>query len=259
MTIITVSFNSENCIEKTIQSVLSQDYDNLEYIIIDGGSKDNTVSIIKKYAERISHWVSEKDGGIYFGMNKGIEATTGDYILFMNTDDVFHNEGVVKAMAEVIMKNDYPDAVYGDVTEETEYGVFHKAAGDLSLMPVKMTLSHQSIFLKASLMKTQPFNTKYRYSADYEMLSRFYIQGAKFVNSGITVADVVVTGGATYDNFEKSVNEHYEILRSRGIDKEKERKSLIMRKKIIRTVKKSLPSFIEKPLFRFIAKHYKAL
>lgn len=259
MTVITVCFNSENCIEKTILSVLSQDYKNLEYIIIDGGSIDNTVSIIKKYSDRINHWISEKDGGIYFGMNKGIDASTGDYILFMNADDVFHNENVVKELAQFISENNYPDAVYGDVEEETKYGVFHKTAGDIKLLPTKMVISHQSIFIKSSLMKSAPFNTKYRYSADFEMLSRFYNEGARFMNSGITVADVVVSGGATYNNFKKSVNEHYDILKSRGIDKEKERVSLIKRKSIVRTIKKCLPSFIEKPLFAFIAKHYKAL
>ncbi|MCQ2199417.1 MAG: glycosyltransferase [Paludibacteraceae bacterium] len=259
MTVITVCFNSENCIEKTILSVLSQNYDNLEYVIIDGGSSDNTVSIIKSHADRISYWTSGKDGGIYFGMNKGIEAATGDYILFMNADDVFHNDNVVSEMAAFVERNDFPDAVYGDVEEETEYGVFHKTAGTLEQQPTKMVFSHQSIFLKSSLMKAAPFNTKYRYAADFEMLSRFYNEGARYENCGITVADVVVTGGATFDNYAKSVNEHFDILKSRGYDLEAERKSLLRRKKIVRTVKNCLPEFIEKPLFSFIAKHYKAL
>lgn len=259
MTVVTVCFNSENCIEKTIRSVLSQNYDNLEYVIIDGGSSDNTVSVIKRYADKISYWTSERDGGIYFGMNKGIAAATGDYILFMNADDIFHNENVVGEMAAFIEKSNYPEAVYGDVEEETEYGVFHKTAGNLDLQPTRMVISHQSIFIKSSLMKAAPFNTSYRYAADFEMLSRFYNEGARYENSGITVADVIVTGGATFDNYAKSVNEHFDILKSRGIDMEAERKSLLRRKRTVRAIKNCLPGFIEKPLFAFIAKHYKAL
>ena len=87
ISIITVSFNSEETIKHTIESVLSQTYTNIEYIIIDAASTDNTVSIIKSYSDKISYFISEKDQGIYYGMNKGLHAANGDIVGILNSDD----------------------------------------------------------------------------------------------------------------------------------------------------------------------------
>ena len=88
ISIITVSYNAVTTIEETINSVLNQSYQNIEYVIIDGSSSDGTQAIIEKYADRIAYCISEPDGGIYLGMNKGIDACTGDYIGILNADDV---------------------------------------------------------------------------------------------------------------------------------------------------------------------------
>lgn len=95
ITVVTVCYNAVNEIEKTIRSVLSQTYPDKEYIVIDGGSTDGTVDIIRKYADRIDYWISEPDGGIYEGMTKGIEHATGDYINFMNAGDLFFDNHVL--------------------------------------------------------------------------------------------------------------------------------------------------------------------
>ena len=91
ISIITVSYNAVKTIEQTISSVVNQSYSNIEYIIIDGGSTDGTVDIIKKYEDRIAYWVSEPDGGIYDAMNKGIKVATGDYIQIIGADDFLIN------------------------------------------------------------------------------------------------------------------------------------------------------------------------
>ena len=96
VTIITISYNAVLGIERTINSVITQTYSNLQYIIIDGGSTDGTVDIIKKYADKIDYWVSEPDSGIYYAMNKGIAIADGDWINFMNAGDYFVDRNVIE-------------------------------------------------------------------------------------------------------------------------------------------------------------------
>ncbi len=99
VTIITVVFNGEKYLEQTIQSVINQNYDNVEYVIIDGGSTDGTVDIIRKYEDKIDYWVSEPDGGLYYAMNKGIQLATGELIGLINSDDIY-NDGTVSKVTD---------------------------------------------------------------------------------------------------------------------------------------------------------------
>lgn len=150
ISIITVVYNGEKYLEETIQSVINQTYENVEYIIIDGGSTDGTLEIIKKYEDKIDYWVSEKDGGIYDAMNKGIDVATGEWLNFMNAGDSFYSN---QTLMEVFNNKNYElyNILYGDV--ETNYGNFkiiHKA-GKLENLYKSMQFSHQSTF----------FNTKY--------------------------------------------------------------------------------------------------
>ena len=114
ISIITVSFNSVITIRDTIESIISQDYNNIEYIIIDAGSKDGTLDIIKEYKEHISYFISEADNGIYDGMNKGIAAATGDIVGILNSDDFYPNSFIISNVASTFEKQGC-DAVYGDL------------------------------------------------------------------------------------------------------------------------------------------------
>lgn len=101
ISVVTVCYNAADTIEKTMLSVLNQTYHDIEYIIIDGGSTDGTVEIIRKYADRIAYWVSEPDKGIYDAMNKGIKVATGEWINFMNAGDEFVDEGVIEKLFRI--------------------------------------------------------------------------------------------------------------------------------------------------------------
>lgn len=258
LTIVTVSFNAKGIIEKTIFSVISQSYHNIEYIIIDGGSTDGTQIVIEKYLPKISYYVSERDGGIYYGMNKGIDAATGDYVLFLNAGDVFADSSVLDDLASFVNEHPEAEVIYGDSEQIYEYGSFlvHPKQAYLNN---KMSISHQATFVKTELLRTHKFDTKYKYAADFEQLSFFYINGYKFSYCNRLVAKVEMDDGATFRHYKDSVNEAFDIIETRGVNVSKERKSLLFRKSIVRTVKRCLPSFVRIPLFRFIARHYKAL
>ena len=156
ITVVTVVFNDVQHIEDTILSVVNQTYPNIEYIIIDGGSTDGTVDIIKKYEERIAYWVSEPDKGIYDAMNKGIQKATGEWINFMNAGDEFVDANVLdklffaKTVANV-------DVIYGNTVRVSRDEKWMTKADPIEFMKWNMPFCHQSSITKTSIMKTEFF------------------------------------------------------------------------------------------------------
>lgn len=173
ITVITVCFNAEKSLEETIKSIISQDYKNLEYIIIDGSSMDKTIEIVKKYSceetrnkfdHKISRWVSEPDSGIYDAMNKGLKMATGNYIIFMGADDVFANAHVLSNVAKHLVKWD-GDVVYGSVQMKTSGRIDHKPFNSFKI--AVGNICHQCIFYPRAVYSKFLYETKYRIFADY--------------------------------------------------------------------------------------------
>lgn len=178
ITVVTVCYNAVNEIEKTIQSVINQTYPDMEYIVIDGGSTDGTVDIIRKYADSIDYWVSERDGGIYEGMTKGIARATGDYINFMNAGDMFFDNHVLD---EVFAGRRYDeDVIYGSNLNRYKggYKCFHPHSIDVIYKA--MPFCHQSSFTKTSVLKERPFNLEYRCFADTVFFRSLHAAGGTF-------------------------------------------------------------------------------
>lgn len=178
VSIITVSFNSAKTIADTIESVLSQDFPEIEYIIVDGGSSDGTVQIIRQYESRISKWISEKDQGMYDAMNKGIAMATGDVIGILNSDDVYMNKHVISDLMALLEKQKaqvvFADLILVDqdnpnkVLRYYDSGHFHPDKFRFGWMP-----AHPTVFVRRELYKAVgPFSTTYQIAADYEMLIR---------------------------------------------------------------------------------------
>ena len=261
ISVITVCFNAQGAIEKTIQSVVGQTYENLEYLIIDGASKDGTMAIVDRYRDRIERCgriVSEPDKGLYDAMNKGTRLATGEWILYMNADDVFVDERVVEDTAAFIEKHPDAEVIYGNTEQILEHGIY-TFRSDVPYKDHKIMFCHQSVFVRTDVLRTHPFDLRYRYAADYEQLSHFYLEGRKFFHLDRTIARMELRGGMTLNNEIASANELYDIIASRGIDIENERRRIIRHKQIIRTVKRVLPACIEKPLMRIAAKLHKPL
>ncbi|MCF0167764.1 MAG: glycosyltransferase [Bacteroidales bacterium] len=258
ISVVTVSFNAGDCIEKTILSVLGQSYSGIEYIIIDGGSTDSTMEITGRYRDRIALILSERDRGIYDGMNKGILAATGDFLLFMNADDVFSDSEVVADVAKFIESHPEAEAIFGNSAEVREYGTFINRP-DTAFFNHKMAVCHQATFVRTAILRKHPFDLRYKYAADFEQLSSLFLEGINFVHFDRLIATCVLSTGTTFRHQIESANELYDIIESRGIDCKTERKKIIRHKKMVLAFRTWLPGFITRPVFRFLAKHYKAL
>lgn len=179
ISVITIAYNAESTIDETIQSVLNQDYDAIEYIIIDGASKDKTTDIIERHRSRIDTFISEPDRGIYDAMNKGLKLATGDLIALLNADDTYAHSGVLREVSNAILSHKV-DACYGDleyVDRENPYQIIRKwTSGDFAKANFKQGWMppHPAFFAKRILyQKLGYFNTTLKTSADYELMLRF--------------------------------------------------------------------------------------
>jgi glycosyltransferase involved in cell wall biosynthesis len=166
ISIITVVFNGREHLEQTIQSVLKQSYDNVEYIIIDGGSTDGTTAVIKKYEHAIDYWVSEPDGGIYDAMNKGIDVASGEWLYFLGAGDAFYDLHVLKSIFGSSKGLGSVVILFGDIIYD-EGGLF-KSRYDTSLC-YRNTIHHQGAFYQRRLFDEFRYQKDCLVSADYEL------------------------------------------------------------------------------------------
>jgi glycosyltransferase involved in cell wall biosynthesis len=193
ITIVTVVYNGAKHLDKTIRSVLNQTYENVEYIIMDGGSTDGTVDIIKKYEGQLSYWNSSPDKGIYDAMNKAIDIATGEWINFMNCGDQFASPEVLKLFA----KSYDADILYGDAI--IQYANFETTFKKypLNTMWKHSPFCHQACFIRTSLMKEYKYNLNYKIGADHDIFYRAYIEGKRFQEIPETICYFDGTEGTT--------------------------------------------------------------
>lgn len=182
ISIITVCYNSAATIRDTIESVLAQIYPNIEYIIVDGASTDNTLTIVGEYQDRITRVISEPDKGLYDAMNKGVLAATGEVIGILNSDDIYENTHVISDIAAQFAAQPYNDLIFGDIvfvkpdqlnTVTRYYNAHHFKAWKLRFgwMP-----PHPATFIrKTAYQKTGLYSLGYKISADYEMFVRMLL------------------------------------------------------------------------------------
>ena len=179
ISLITVTYNSEKYLSQCIESVQMQDYGDLEHIIIDGNSTDNTVSIIKKYEAGIAKWVSEPDNGMYDAINKGIAIATGEVIGLLNSDDILVSADVISCIAQTF-KEQNTDSVYGDLEyvdkENTDkiYRVWKGQTYRRNLFKIGWMPGHPTFYIKKALIdKYGGYESHYFTAADYEFMARY--------------------------------------------------------------------------------------
>jgi len=213
ISVVTVVYNGDRYLEQTILSVINQTYENIEYVIVDGGSSDGTLDIIRKYEERIDYWVSEPDKGIYDAMNKGIDLSRGELINLLNADDFFEPD----AIATVVSK--YKDDRSHGVIYCNNYVLQEDLSIKYRLYPsmkywLGMTVYHQTMFVHEDIYKTiGKYNPNYRFAADYDFFLRAIKNNIKFIYVDRFLVNYRNTG-LTSQNYTTSIREGKKIYKT---------------------------------------------
>ncbi|WIW71093.1 glycosyltransferase family 2 protein [Anaerosinus gibii] len=235
ITIITVSYNAAETIEQTILSVVNQTYDNIEYIIIDGGSTDGTVDIIKKYEDQIAHWESEPDKGIYDAMNKGIDAAIGEYIYFIGADDELYDVNAIDKICRELLKFPRIDVCCGCVIAVDNKLKLQKNMGGHILKKdilCGIMTPHQGMFVKRTLLLKYKFNCDYKIAADFDVFIQLAIKNSIIHFSDIIVAKYNIGGYSS--NFNLLYHEYEQILYKRSTIDSMRRFSVRKRKNLFK-------------------------
>lgn len=198
ITIVTVTYNCVGSLLDTMDSILSQTYPDVEYILIDGGSTDGTVDLIKKQERRIAYWVSEPDKGIFDAMNKGIKQATGDWINFMNAGDRLASPQVLEEIFSREIDSSV-GCVFGQTQNVAPDGKkMHKDKNTpFYLNPSHfrgMGFNHQSAFVRTDLARRFPFDLSFKVAADYQMVNKIFLNGASFREVPLVVSEVDMMG-----------------------------------------------------------------
>lgn len=196
ITIVTINLNNKDGLKRTIESVVNQTFfDKVEYVIIDGGSTDGSVDVIKEYDDKIAYWCSEPDGGIFPAMNKSIEHINGDYVLYLNSGDILNKNNVIERVYDELDK----DIVYGN-----EYKVNNKRT--LATFPDKLTenffkrsaLPHQSTFIRTELLKEHNYSTDWKVLGDWSWLrERIMVDKVSYKHLNFPISDYDLNGFST--------------------------------------------------------------
>ena len=215
-TVITVTYNAEQTLMQTLKSVQNQTYPHIEHIIVDGGSSDGTIELIKKHETVQTKWISEKDNGIYDAMNKATKMASGNYICYLNAGDSFYDNNTVEKIISTAKQYHLPDILYGETVVVNLKGAFLykrrlKAPERLHWKSFKqgMVVCHQAFIIKRSIF--EPYDLTYRYSADVDWCIRLMKKSKSIVNTHLTMIKYL-NEGVTTTNRQASLKERYQIM-----------------------------------------------
>lgn len=209
VSIVTVTFNARAALEKTINSIINQKFTDYEYIIIDGNSQDNTSSIIDKYKSHIDVYVSEKDGGVYYAMNKSLNFITGDWVIFLNAGDTFASDDT---LGDIFCKK-YDEkycAIFGDAYRDNRGKLSYIKANpfwNYSPFSYGSGICHQSIFINSIIMKRIKYDVKYRIASDFDMMVRLYSLSRNFLYVNLPICTYETSYGLSARNRLKALEE----------------------------------------------------
>ncbi len=226
LSVVTVCLNARETISEALESIHGQTYRDVEHIVVDGESSDGTLAILEKYRTGISTVISERDAGLYFAMNKGIEAATGEYLGFLNSDDVYHHDQVLERVAGALAGHRadaaHADLVYVERNNPSRVMRFWNSRPYVSgMFEAGWHPAHPTLFVRTDLLKQiGGFDTRYRYHADFDLMVRLFVERRI---SSVYIPEVLVrmrTGGQStrsLRNIYRGNRESWEIARRAGI------------------------------------------
>ena len=230
--VITCTYNAASVLQRTLNSVLMQSYQNVEHIILDGASRDNTVTMVKEYITKSNNvqdtrhnivFTSEPDNGLYDAMNKGINKATGNYLVFMNAGDVFPSSSTLETIADMVGEGEeLPGVLYGNTDIVDNNGTFlrHRRLSPPSHLCWRsflhgMLVCHQAFYARTDIAKRNPYDLRYKLSADIDWCIRI-MKDAKHQNLPLRYVNTVVVnyldGGMSIKNHKASLKERYHIM-----------------------------------------------
>ena len=239
ISIITINYNNIQGLKNTLSSVLEQDYNNIEYIVIDGGSTDGSKDLLVAKANELHYWVSEQDKGLYNAMNKGIAQSTGDYLIFMNSGDVFFNKYVLSAI--FVNRKYEADILYGNTVYKYGQKGILRFPQDLAVMQYELPFCHQSCFIKGKLMRNNLYNESYKLIADYAFFYHCWKGNRKFQRINKIVAIYDTTGISSDDKRTWQIYEEGCKIQGRKPNK-REYKLKLWKNKFKKIVRDTVPS-----------------
>ncbi|WMI68457.1 glycosyltransferase family 2 protein [Mangrovimonas sp. YM274] len=227
VSIITINYNNVLELKNTFESVFSQNYQDFEYIVIDGGSTDGSKALIEQYSDQIDYWVSEPDMGIYDAMNKGIAKGSGDYLYFLNSGDTFYNAEVLDHITK-LLDSKKTDIIYGnvnDVNEETGASAIRPKTNLDKIELFHKMVCHQALFCHRRLFQDNLFKIKYKIKADFEwLLHAFSRYTPKVLNTDFIIANYLL-GGLSEVQYDTYSRKEIPLIRNTYFS-EKEQKAL---------------------------------
>lgn len=215
-TVITVTYNAEKTLLRTLQSVQGQTYPHIEHIIVDGNSTDGTVQLIEEHATHYTQWVSEKDQGIYDAMNKATAMARGNYICYLNAGDTFYNSSSVEEVVAIAIEHQLPDILYGETVVVDSSGSYLydrrlRAPSTLHWKSFKqgMLVCHQAFIIHRALFK--PYDLTYRFSSDVDWCIRLMKRSKSRINTE-RILIRYLNEGVTTANRQASLRERFHIM-----------------------------------------------
>lgn len=257
ITVIVVSLNTKNDFSNTIKSIISQTK-KVETIVVDGNSNDGTIDVINQYSKFLSKTIIEKDEGIYFAMNKGVKLASNEWIYFLNSGDIFFNKKIIENISQILKINNTSDVVIGNSLVKRKNYLTKSSRSIINNFTVSSCFSHQSSFIKKSLLDQYPFDTKFKYAADFNFFIKLFKLEKKFLYID-QIISINKDGGISDLNKIKVYSEFKKIIlkQNKNFQNILKINVLIIFNLIKQTIKSILPKLITQKLIYIIEKKNK--